>query len=481
MLVKDILQGQWGFDGIVVSDWQSVAEMARHGYAADLKDAAAKAINAGNTIDMEGNAYAGHLAQLVKEGKVSQQTLDAAVARVLTKKFELGLFDDPFRYSDAAREKAVLDRPEHRAATRDVARRSMVLLKNERDALPLAKSAKSIALIGPLADARRDLEGAWLMRDDRASVVSPADGVRNHVGKGTRVTVVHGCDVACKDTRGFDAAVRAARNADVVLVALGESFDQTGEARSQTSLDLPGRQAELFARVSGAAKAAGKPVVLVVFAGRPLTFAPTAALADAIVYAWQPGTEGGNALADVLFGDYNPSGKLPITIPRNLGQVPIYYSYLSTGRPVPEVEAKYGSAYIDAPNTPLYAFGHGLSYTTFAYENLQLSAPRLAGRDKLTVSFDLVNSGKRAGEEVVQLYVRDPVASVARPVKELKGFRKLRLAPGQEERITFEIDRETLSFHNADLKWGAEPGRFDLMIGSASDDIRLTGQFELAD
>ena len=481
MLQKDILRQQWGFDGIIISDWQSVAEMVRHGFAADLGDAAARAINAGNNIDMEGYAYSGNLARLVREGKVSQGTLDAAVGYVLTKKFELGLFDDPYRYSDAAREQAVLNDPSHRAATRDVARKSMVLLKNDNDALPLTKQVRSIALIGPLADARRDLEGAWTVYSDPEHVVSLADGLRGHVAKGSRVTVTQGCDIACTDTRGFAAAVKAVRAADVVVLALGEGFDYTGEARSYTSIDLPGRQAQLFEQVRAAAHAAGKPVVLVMLAGRPLIFADAAAKADAVLYAWLPGTEGGNAMADVLFGDYNPSGKLPITIPRSLGQVPIFYSYLNTGRPVPEVEALYGSAYRDSPNTPLYAFGHGLSYTSFKYDNLQLSSTRLSGNDKLTVSFDLHNSGKRAGEEVVQLYLRDPVASIARPVKELKGFRKLSLEPGRSERVSFEIDRDLLSFHHADLKWGAEAGRFELMIGSASDDIRLEANFELAD
>lgn len=480
MLQKDVLRQQWGFDGVIVSDWQSVAEMVPHGYAADLGDAAAKAINAGNTIDMEGYAYSAHLARLVKEGKVSEATIDAAAGHVLAKKFELGLFDDPYRYSDAAREQSVLNNPAHRAATRDVARKSMVLLKNERAALPLKKNAR-IALVGPLAEARRDLEGAWIVHSDPANVVSLGDGLRNQLARSGKVVVAKGCDIACKDTRGFAAAVQAVRRADVVVLALGESYDQTGEARSQTSITLPGRQEQLFQQVSAAARAAGKPVVLVMLAGRPLAFADVAAQADAIVYAWLPGSEGGNAVADVLFGDYNPSGKLPMTIPRNLGQVPIYYSYLNTGRPVPEVEPIYGSAYIDSPNTPLYAFGHGLSYTTFKYDNLQLSTSRLSGRDKLTVSFDLRNSGRRAGEEVVQLYLRDPVASVARPVKELKGFRKLHLEPGQTTRVHFEIDRELLSFHNADLKWGAEPGSFELMIGSASDDIRLRGTFELID
>lgn len=479
MLQKDILRQQWGFDGIVISDWSSIAEMVPHGFAADLADAGARAINAGNDIDMEGYAYRTHLANLVRTGKVSEKTVDVAVAHVLTKKFELGLFDDPYRYSDAAREKEVLSRPEHRAATRDMAKRSMVLLKNESNVLPLTRGTRKIALVGPLANARRDLEGAWIVQSDAAHVVSPADGVRNHAGKDTRVTVVEGCDVACTDTGGFDAAVRAARDSDVVLVALGESFDQTGEARSQTSISLPGRQAELFARVQAAAKAAGKPVVLVLFAGRPLVFSELASQADAIVYAWLPGTEGGNALADVLFGDYNPSAKLPMTIPRSLGQVPIFYSYLSTGRPIPETEGQYASIYTDSPNTPLYAFGHGLSYTTFSYTNLTLSARRMAGDGKLTVSFDLKNTGKRAGEEVVQLYLRDRVASIARPMKELKGFRKLRLEPGEARRVSFEIDRELLSFHDTNLHWGAEPGRFDLMLGSASDDIRLHSEFEL--
>ncbi|MES3020235.1 MAG: glycoside hydrolase family 3 N-terminal domain-containing protein [Pseudomonadota bacterium] len=475
MLQRDILRNQWKFKGIVISDWKSVEEMVPHGFASDLNDAAVKAIRAGNDIDMEGYAYTTHLAAAVKAGKVPIARVDNAVGNVLYRKFELGLFDDPFRFSDPERERRVLADPAHRAATREVARKTMVLLKNDKKVLPLAAGATRIALIGPLAESRRDLEGAWIVNTKRAPVVNLAEGIRNAV-PGAALTVVAGCDVACTSNSGFDAAVAAARDADVVVMALGESYDQSGEARSRSEIGLPGLQSELFAAVR---KATGKPVVVVMLAGRPMVFNSVADQADAILYAWFPGTEGGNAVADVLFGRYNPSGKLPITFPRNVGQIPLSYASYSTGRPQSDPPNPYSSYYIDVANTPRYAFGHGLSYTEFGYGALKLDRATMRAADTLTVSFDLTNKGKVAGEEVVQLYLRDLVSSVVRPVKELKGFQKIMLQPGETRRVSFAIDRSLLTFFDHSLKQVAEPGKFSVMIGSASDDIRAQGGFEL--
>jgi beta-glucosidase len=466
-LQRDILKGAWKYKGFVVSDWGSVREMVPHGYASDLADAAVKAINAGSDMDMEGYAYSGHLEDAVKSGKVKMATLDDAVHRILVKKFELGLFDDPYRYSDAAREKAVLSDPSHRAAALDVAQKSMVLLKNEGKLLPLSREAKRIAVIGPLADSQRDLEGGWVVQGDRAKVVSILEGIRSHAGK-AEVSYAQACASPCATSEGFADAVAVAAKADVIVLAVGETWDLSGEAKSRTDITLPGKQEELFA----ALKATGKPVAVVMLAGRPLVFNTIADRADAILYAWFPGTEGGNAVANVLFGDYNPSGKLPITFPRSVGQIPISYAQYNTGRPVTdEKNVVYKSAYIDSVNTPRYAFGHGLSYTDFKYSGLALNGDKL--------SFDIANTGKVAGTEIVQLYLRDMVSSVVRPLKELKGFQKISLKPGEQRHLSFTVDRELLSFFNSKLQWGAEAGEFKLMVGSASDDIRLETTYTL--
>jgi beta-glucosidase len=475
-LQRDILKGKWGFKGFVVSDWGSVREMVTHGYASDLPDAAAKAITAGSDMDMESNAYVSSLPALVKSGKVKLALVDDAVRRVLTSKFELGLFDDPYRFSDPERERAALDDPRHRQAARAIAARSMVLLKNEGRALPLKRGVRSIAVIGPLADARRDLEGGWIVQSDAAHLASLVDAVREHAGPATRVTYAPGCDVACRDSDGFDAALKAAAGADAVVLAVGESWDMSGEGKSRADLGLPGRQAQLF----DALRSIGKTPVVVILAGRPLIFENIAEQAAAILYAWFPGSEGGNAMADVLFGDVNPSAKLPMTFPRNMGQIPISYQQYRTGRPVlDEKNVVYKSAYIDSPNTPRYAFGHGLGYTSFAYRDLRLSRTSMAAGGRITLSFTLANTGPVAGAEVVQLYLRDPVASIVRPVRELKGFQRITLQPGQQQSVSFTIDQDSLAFFNRQLEWVAEPGKFELMVGSASDDIRLRETIEL--
>ena len=471
-LQRDILKGQWQYPGFVVSDWGSIGEMVPWGYAQNPADAARKALAAGSDMDMESDAYRNTLAQSVRAGTADGALVDDAVRRILRKKFELGLFDDPYKFSDLKREKRVLSDPQNRVAARQMAEKSLVLLKNERNTLPLSKELRTIALIGPLAKARRDLDGSWALNADTTLITSFYDGMAQRVGASTRLTYTKGCNVQGDSRAGFAAAVAVAQTADIVLLAVGETWDMSGEAKSRTDTHLPGVQEELFR----ALKATGKPVVAVVFGGRPLIFDAIAEQADAILYAWWPGAEGGPALARVLYGDYNPAGKLPMTFPRNGGQIPISYQQYNTGRPVTKPgEIRYKSAYLDAPNTPRYAFGHGLSYTTFKYDNLQLSQPTMTAGQQVRVQFRVTNTGPRAGEEVAQLYLHDVVASVARPLKELKDFQKLSLKPGESRTVAFTIDQNKLAFYNQQLAWAAEPGDFRLFIGSASDDIRLEG------
>ncbi len=475
-LQRDILKGKWGYKGFVVSDWGSIGEMVAWGYAANNEDAATKAITAGSDMDMESKAYIGHLTQLVKDKKVDIKLVDDAVRRILRKKFELGLFEDPYRFSNEAREREVLNDPKHKLIARDVAQRSIVLLKNQNELLPLAKSGKIIAVIGPLAKSKRDLEGSWIPLSDTNRVTSLYEGLQSTGGK-NRYLYAKGTDIMGQED-AFEEAIATAKKADVVVMALGESWDMSGEAKSRADISLPGRQTELFNAIS----ATGKPVIVVLMAGRPLIFEEIANKAQSVVYAWWLGAEGGNAIANVLFGDYNPSGKLPVTFPRSVGQIPLSYAGYSTGRPVKNPrDIKYKSAYIDLPNTPKYAFGHGLSYTTFKYGNLKISDTKIKKNQVLQISFDLSNTGRYMGEEVVQLYLQDPIASVARPLKELKDFQKVMLKPGETKTITFKIDSDKLSFYNPQLKWVAEAGKFNIMIGSASDDIRLSSSFELTD
>jgi len=475
-LQRDILKGRWNFSGIVVSDWGSIGEMVAHGYAKDGADAALKAITAGSDVDMESRAYSSHLAQLVQSGQVKQTLVDDAVRRVLRKKFELGLFDNPYKFSDVQREKAALNNPQHRQIARDVARKSIVLLKNEGNVLPLAKSAKNVALIGPLGKSKLDMAGFWSVNYDSTTYVSVYEGLQNKLGKQATIRYAKGCGIKGNSQAGFAEAVQAAKAADVVVMAVGEAYNMSGEAKSRADINLPGQQEELIKAVL----ATGKPVIVLLMAGRPMTFAYTAEHAPAILYTWWLGTEAGNAIADVLVGDYNPAGKLPMTFPRSVGQVPLYYAAKSTGRPSQnDKDTNYRSAYIDQVNSPQYAFGHGLSYTQFEYSNLKLSKNQVGDGETFTASFTLTNKGKVAGEEVVQLYLHDLFASATRPVKELKGFQKVMLKSGESRTITFTIDKDKLSFYNNDLQWITEPGEFNLMIGSASDAIRLEQKFTL--
>ena len=473
-LQRKLLKGDWAFKGIVVSDWGSIGEMVNHGYATDLKDAALIAMRAGSDIDMESRAYSAHLSQLIKEKKIDTALINDAVKRVLYKKFELGLFDDPYRFSDEKREQAVWNNTTHLQVAREMARKSIVLLKNEvipavnKPLLPLNKGDnKKIALVGPLVKAIGDNNGFWSYSwpDDSSRVVSLWQGVTNKLAGATSLTYAKGCDISGADTTGFASARQTATAADLIIVSVGESATMSGEAKSRSQLQLPGVQEELVK----AMVATGKPVVVLISAGRPLVFNWIADNVPAIVYTWWLGTQAGNAIADVLFGDYNPSGKLPITFPRNEGQIPIYYNYLSTGRPFKsDTDNTYVTAYTDLPNSPRYVFGYGLSYTSFQYGAVQLSTNTLSTDQKLQAKITVTNTGKYAGEEVVQLYVQDVVASIVRPVRELKAFEKVLLKPGESREITFTLDARDLSFYNDNLELVAEPGTFHLYIGGNS-------------
>ncbi len=481
-LQRDILKGKWNFDGFVVSDWGSIREMTAHGFAKDNKEAALSAILAGSDMDMESSAYLENLTKLVEEKKVPMEIVDEAVRRILRKKYELGLFDDPYKFSNKERERKELNNPEHTKAARDIADKSIVLLKNENNLLPISKDTKTIAMIGPLVKAVKDNHGFWSVDlpdvDYSKLIVTQFDGVRNKVGTNTKMIYAKGCDVKCESKIDFAEAVETAKKADVVILSVGESYDMSGEAKSRSNIGLPGLQEDLIKEI----QATGKPIVVLINAGRPLVFDWTADNVPAILYTWWLGSEAGNAIADVLFGDYNPSGKLPMTFPRSVGQIPIYYNHFNTGRPATDDKnTNYRSAYLDLSIFPKYEFGYGLSYTSFKYDALKLDKKQMKSGDKIEVSFNITNTGKYDGAEVVQLYLRDRVASLVRPVKELKDFQKIELKIGETKSIKFIIDKEKLSFYNQNLEWSAESGEFDLMIGSSSADIRLKDSFELVD
>jgi beta-glucosidase len=478
---RDILKGKWNFTGFVVSDWGSIGEMVAHGYNNDKKDAAYSAISAGSDMDMESSAYRDNLAQLVREGKVPESLVDEAVKRILRKKFELGLFDDPYRYSDAKRQQQELNNPENAKAAREIAAKSIVLLKNEEKILPLSKATKTIAFIGPMVKLKRANHGFWAVdiKDvDSTYIVSQWEGLQGKVGKDTKLLYAKGCGINDTSKTGFQEAISVANQADVVILSIGEKHDMSGEAKSRSTISLPGVQEELIKEL----QKTGKPIVILINAGRPLVFNWTADNMPTIVYTWWLGSEAGNAIADVLFGDYNPSGKLPMTFPRTEGQIPIYYNHLNTGRPAKDENDKvYVSAYTDLQNSPKFPFGFGLSYTTFGYSDLKLSKHTIKNNDRVEASVTITNTGTIAGEEVVQLYLRDKVATIVRPVKELKDFRKIKLEAGESKTITFSIDNEKLSFYHGDLEFRSEAGQFDLMIGASSEDIRLKDAFELID
>lgn len=478
---RDILKGKWNFSGFVVSDWGSIGEMIAHGYVKNGKEAAYAAIMAGSDMDMESNAYRNNLKQLVEEGKVPNSILDDAVRRILRKKFELGLFDNPYRYSDSKRQQKELNNTENTKAAREVATKSIVLLKNENKVLPLSKETKTIAFIGPMVKFKRANHGFWAidLKDvDSTYIVSQWEGIQRKVSKNTKLLYAKGCGINDSSKNGFKEAIDVANQADVVIVSIGEKHDMSGEAKSRSSITIPGVQEELIKEL----QKTGKPIVILINAGRPLVFNWTADNMPTIVYTWWLGSEAGNAIADVLFGDYNPSGKLPMSFPRTEGQIPIYYNHYNTGRPAKDDNDKtYVSSYIDLQNSPKFPFGYGLSYTSFTYSDLKLSKNKINRNEEITVSLKITNSGKMAGEEVVQLYLRDRFASIVRPVKELKGFNKIVLQAGETKEVKFVINNETISFYNNNIELISEAGEFDIMIGSSSEDIRLKSEFELVD
>jgi len=477
-LLSDILRDEWNFNGFVVSDYTSINEMIPHGFARDLQHAGELAINAGVDMDMQGAVFMEHLKKSVEEGTVSVEIIDRAVRRILTMKFILGLFDDPFRYSDPEREKNNIMTPEHLEFARDFSRRTIVLLKNDKlpgkesHVLPLDKNIRSLALIGPLASNQSELIGPWSAAGDYTKSVTLLQGIKNKLGDNVRINYAKGSNINDDSKAGFAEAIRMARKSDAIILAVGEYRLMSGEAASRSNIDLPGVQEELLIELAKT----GKPLIVVIMSGRPLTLGKVYENSSAMLKTWFLGTTAGDAIADVLFGDYNPSGKLTVSFPRNVGQIPIFYNYKNTGRP--KSDYKFTSKYLDVPNTPLFPFGFGLSYTTFAYSDISLSSETIGLADTLTASVSVTNTGRIAGEEVVQLYTRQLVGTITRPVRELKGFRKIHLEPGESQVVSFQITAKDLSFYNADNKFVAEPGNFHLFIGTGSVDVKQA-RFEL--
>jgi len=479
-LQRDILKGRWGFDGFVVSDWSSGREMINHGYARDMAHVAELAVNSGSDMDLESYAFVNHLKAQVDSGNVDVSVIDDAVRRILKIKFELGLFDDPFGYCDPEREKEWVYHQQHQQAVLDMARKSIVLLKNEGNLLPLSRGRQRVGVIGALADDNNSPLGSWRIASDDSTAVTLLEGMEPY---GAEITYAKGADLTTgpatflryvpineSDKSGFQQAVQVARRSDVVVMALGEHGFQSGEGRSRTRLDLPGVQQELLEAVYEV----NKNIVLVLMNGRPLAIPWAAEHIPAILEAWHLGSQSGNAIAQVLFGEYNPGGKLPMSFPRSVGQVPIGYNKYRTGRPDAQ-DIVFWSGYTDESIDPLFSFGHGLSYTTFDYSNLSIE---VSDTNQVNVSVTVTNSGPVAGEEVTQLYLRDVVASVARPVKELKGFQKYLLEPGQSKTVEFQLTEKELGFFDGEGNFKVEPGQFHVLVGTSSAE-GLTGEFTL--
>ena len=468
---RDLLKGSWGFKGFVVSDWGSIGEMIPHGFAKDNKDAALKAIIAGSDMDMESRSYINHLADLVKEGKVDIKLIDDAVRRILTKKYELGLFDNPYKFNDEKREKEQTNNLEHRKFAREIGAKSIVLLKNQTQLLPLSKTTKKVAIIGPFAKATVDNHGFWSIAfpDDNQRIITQFDGIKAQLDKNSELLYAKGCNVNDKDTSMFAEAVETAKKADVVIMTLGEGHAMSGEAKSRSNIHFSGVQEDLLKEIAKT----GKPIILLINAGRPLVFDWASENIPTIVYTWWLGTEAGNSIADVIFGKVNPGGKLPMTFPRTEGQIPIYYNHYNTGRPAKNnTDRNYVSAYIDLDNDPAYPFGFGLSYTTFKYSDFNVSSAHLKGNQTLDINVNVTNSGNYDGEEVVQLYIRDLVGKVVRPVKELKGFQKIFLKKGETKTVNFKLTQEDLKFYDEDLNYDWEAGEFDIMVGTSSAEVQ---------
>jgi len=475
-LLTDILRDQWNFDGMVVSDYTSIQEMIPHGYARNEKHSGELALKAGVDMDMQGETYLNHLEQSLEEGKVTEDQINQAVRKILGMKYDLGLFEDPYRYLDEEREEKLVHSDSLMQHALRSAKESVVLLKNDAyqgsKLLPLAKDLSSIALIGPLADNQTDMLGTWHASGTDSLVTTVKAGLQNEFPD-TRISYARGCGFTGDDKSGFQEAVAAARQSDVIVMAVGENYQQSGEAASRADLGLPGVQLDLVKELF----ATGKPVVVLVMAGRPLAIPWIDKNVPAILNTWHLGTRAGDAIADILSGETNPSGKLTATFPRDVGQVPIFYSVKNTGRPF-DKDNKYTSKYLDMPNEPLYPFGYGLSYTTFEYSDMKLNKQEIGFNDSLTIKVKVRNSGKYQGEEIVQLYTRDMVGSVTRPVKELKGFKKILLEPGQQKLVEFTISADDLRFYDAKMNYTAEAGKFKAFVGTSSSNVMEAG-FEL--
>ncbi len=489
-MMTDVLRDRWGFDGFVVTDYTSINEMSNHGLG-DLQEVSAIALKAGIDMDMQGLGFIGTLKKSLDEGKVTMADIDLACHRVLEAKYKLGLFENPYNYLDENRSKTEVATPEFLQSAREISAHSLVLLKNENNTLPLQKKGK-IAVIGPLADTKADMLGCWVMMRDDKIIATVVEGIKNVGGNSVEVVTAKGANITDEpylkeglkspyaafmgaqmkeETKTpqqlIDEALQVSSDADVIVAVLGESAAMSGEASSRSDISIPESQRDLLK----ALLKTGKPVVLVLINGRPLTLAWENDNVPAILEAWAPGSQGGNAIADVLFGDYNPAGKLTMTFPRSVGQIPVYYNHLNTGRPF-DANNKFTSKYLDLPNDPLFPFGYGLSYTTFGYSDISLSKNELKGNETLKASVTITNTGKVAGEEVVQLYIADPVASISRPVKELKNFKKIMLQPGEKREVTFDVTPEDLKFYNSELVYDWEPGAFKIFIGTSSADVK---------
>ncbi|MCF1190046.1 glycoside hydrolase family 3 C-terminal domain-containing protein [Mangrovimonas sp. AS39] len=467
--LRDILRDEWNFKGFVVSDYTSINELVPHGFAKDSIDAARIGMNAGVDMDMVGKLYHHFLKDLVEEGQVPERYVDDACKRILLAKYKLGLFEDPYRYINEERENTTKYKPEFLAKAREIAAASSVLLQNNREALPLSKSTNKIAFIGPLVKDEYDIIGNWAAKGDRqGKAVSVFEGISEYL-KSNQILYAKGCDILKDDESGFAEAISVSKQAEEIVLVMGEGHHMSGEAASRTNLKIPGLQPKLIKKIREANP--DKKITLVIMNGRPLNLSEEVGLVDAILEVWFPGTMGGAATADLLFGEVNPSGKLSVTFPRNVGQVPIYYNMKNTGRPIPETNPKedYKSNYIDVPNSPLFSFGYGLSYTQFTYSNLTLSSKTLNANGTLKASVTITNSGNMDGHEIVQLYIHDKVGSVTRPVKELKGFKKIFLKKGESKKVSFSISIEDLKFYNSDMIFGVEPGEFEIAIAPNSE------------
>ncbi|HAQ38415.1 MAG TPA: beta-glucosidase BglX [Saprospirales bacterium] len=491
-LQTDVLRGEWGFDGFVVSDWTSVTELIYHGIAENPKEAGYLGLNAGVDMDMMGSLYVDYGKKLIEEGRITEAQIDEMVRRVLHIKYKLGLFDNPYQYTNAEKQKQLTLHPDHLAASRDAAKRSIVLMKNKGNLLPLSKNIKKIAVIGPLAKDKDAPLGNWRGSADPNSAVSLFEGLQNAVGNNSELIFEEGARLTnnkqqafftqleynTSDRSGFKKAIAAAKKSDVVILAIGETAYMSGECRSYANIELKGLQLELLKEI----KKTGKPVIVALFTGRPLVLTDAVDHADAILNCWLPGSEAGNAIADVIFGDYNPSGKLPASFPYHIGQIPVFYEELNTGRPYKNEPNGFSTKYRDIPNAPLFAFGYGMSYTNFEFSNLVISHKVLKMNESLTIKATLSNTGKYDGEEVVQLYIRDLVGKgVARPLLQLKGFEKVMVKKGESMVVSFTITPEDLAFFRLDKTWGPEAGAFEVFVGNASNNLPLKGKFELTE